>query len=417
MKIELNNICKISHCNITLDGITVIAGENGTGKSTVGKALYSVFNSFYNLKEQIRKTRKSSLYSVFRKYNDNDRYMRDSYIYGNIVDELIDKAEKFVNNEDLLQKHISSFVDESEEFIVLDENIDELIAAVLSVLKIEEKQLICRILQNRISSEFNSQVSNLYNEDANKIKMTIKGNTVEINLENNEITSCNGVMDLYANAIYIDDPYIIYPQRRFFASSSYYDHKSELKEKLMSLDNENNVIDDIITNEKLNNIYTKIEDICEGNLSFFLNRSFYILPNGKKLDIQNVATGLTTFVIIKTLLQRGIIKEKGLIILDEPETHLHPKWQLLFAEIVVLLQKEFNLTILLNTHSPYFLEAIQVYSEKYEIDKKCKYYLSDNDKTNNVFVINDVTDNVDLIYKKLASPFQVLENERCSSDD
>ena len=72
------------------------------------------------------------------------------------------------------------------------------------------------------------------------------------------------------------------------------------------------------------------------------------------------------------------IKTRGVIILDEPEIHLHPEWQLLFAELIVLLHKEFGLHILLNTHSPYFLNAIEVYSAKYQVADKCKYYLTEN---------------------------------------
>lgn len=419
MKIELKNICKISHCEITLDGITVIAGENGTGKSTVGKALYSVFNSFSNVNEQIKKTKQNSLISILRRFDEDDNFFISSYIYDDIVDELMDNSKTYINDRTLLREKLVNFVMNSEDFVISkdEEHIDEMTNAILSVLKITDTMIVNKILQNRIDAEFNRQVSNLYNNSDNNIIITVKDNIVNVNINSNEVISHSGLMDLYSNAIYIDDPYILYPQRNFSVGRTYYDHQNEMRNKLFFNNNQNNVIDDILTNEKLNNIYSKIENICKGDLSFTFNRAYYVLPNSKKLGIQNIATGLTTFVIIKSLLQKGIIKEKGLIILDEPETHLHPKWQLLFAEIIVLLQKEFDLTILLNTHSPYFLEAIEVYSEKYGIKDKCKYYLSEDNEANNSFVINDVTDNTELIYKKLASPFQTLEDERYSSDD
>lgn len=111
----------------------------------------------------------------------------------------------------------------------------------------------------------------------------------------------------------------------------------------------------------------------------------------------------------------GKIEENGTVILDEPEIHLHPAWQLQFAELIVLLSKEFGVNVLLNTHSPYFLRAIQVYSAKYEMADKCKYYMSKlvDDKKASIF---DVSDDVDKIFEKLAQPLQVLENERCNID-
>ena len=55
-----------------------------------------------------------------------------------------------------------------------------------------------------------------------------------------------------------------------------------------------------------------------------------------------------------------------------------------------------------------------LYSAKYKIDDKCKYYLSEN--KGEVAYINDVTDNTESIYQRLARPFQNLENERYSDD-
>lgn len=46
---------------MTINGITVIAGENNTGKSTVGKALYIMFNSFLDVKQMVDEERIGSL--------------------------------------------------------------------------------------------------------------------------------------------------------------------------------------------------------------------------------------------------------------------------------------------------------------------------------------------------------------------
>lgn len=55
MQLEIKNIGKVKNANITIDGITVIAGENNTGKSTIGKALFSLFHTFSNADQKIKK--------------------------------------------------------------------------------------------------------------------------------------------------------------------------------------------------------------------------------------------------------------------------------------------------------------------------------------------------------------------------
>ena len=68
----------------------------------------------------------------------------------------------------------------------------------------------------------------------------------------------------------------------------------------------------------------------------------------------------------------------------------------------------FIVNILLNTHSPYFLNAIEVYSQKYNIGDLCKFYLAD--ENNGITRIVDVTNETEKIYAKLARPLQELEN-------
>ncbi|MDD4297949.1 MAG: AAA family ATPase [Ruminiclostridium sp.] len=61
MLLTLRNIGKIEDAVIELNSITVIAGENNTGKSTVGKVLYSIFNSFYMIENKIKRERIDSI--------------------------------------------------------------------------------------------------------------------------------------------------------------------------------------------------------------------------------------------------------------------------------------------------------------------------------------------------------------------
>lgn len=416
MRLQLKNIGKISCADIQLKGITVIAGENNTGKSTVGKTLYSIFNSYYNVEEQIELEREKIIGRVLDTID-----IKSEEIYGNFLfwDEFEDLAKILNKSQErstrlliqLIYEYLSNI--EIEKSMVDEDDITDAAKKISSIKNISNQQLCSTLLKRSIDAEFDGQISNMFSDDDSKIDLTIKSKTVSVNIKNNEVVGVEGLFSLRTEVVYIDDPFIMDSIRstdKLYVLSTGY-HRTKLKEKLQK-NSETSVFEEILINDKLNNIYKKINSVCDGEIYKKDNMrwSYHIPGTSKNIDFKNVSTGLKTFVIIKTLLQNGVIGEKATIVLDEPEIHLHPEWQLLFAEIIVLLQKEFDITILLNTHSPYFLEAIEVYSKKYEIADKCKYYLAENE--DNISVIKDVSDYTEAIYKKLAKPLQKLENER-----
>nr|WP_289701796.1 ATP-binding protein [Enterocloster clostridioformis] len=42
MKLRIRNVAKIEEADLELNGITIIAGNNNTGKSTIGKIVFSL---------------------------------------------------------------------------------------------------------------------------------------------------------------------------------------------------------------------------------------------------------------------------------------------------------------------------------------------------------------------------------------
>ena len=64
MKLTINNIGKLKSSEVVIDGITVITGENDTGKSTVGKVLWSIFNGFYEIDEKVYNEKVSELEKI-----------------------------------------------------------------------------------------------------------------------------------------------------------------------------------------------------------------------------------------------------------------------------------------------------------------------------------------------------------------
>ena len=417
MKLSLSNIGKIGTADIEIDGITVIAGENNTGKSTVGRALFSVFNSYSNIQNQLYQERVTSVENILDSFSRENRFFIDS---SDEASSIVKKASSFQSHPDFLYHEISDFAASFEENLSKDFPVEECVKRITEILNIPDSDLMKSLLEKHLYTEFNGQVGNIFSNSEGRIDLYIKDQHTTIFIFDNHVSEIESSesFSLHTEVIYIDDPFII-DESRFpiyrFPFSTYSDHRSHLRQKLFYPKKDSNIVDEIVTANKLESIYSKLSTVCNGNI---VNEKRYKIGyqragSDKILDVRNLSTGLKSFVILKTLLINSAIDRNGTIILDEPEIHLHPEWQLLFAELIVLIQKEFNLHVLLNTHSPYFLRAIQVYSAKYDTINRCKYYLSS--VSDDIATLEDVTNSVDKIYAKLSYPLQQLENERWMS--
>ena len=67
MNLEVKNIGNIANASLVLNGITVVGGENGTGKSTLCRALYSVLSGIAVDKKRIERYRSDRLSRIIFK--------------------------------------------------------------------------------------------------------------------------------------------------------------------------------------------------------------------------------------------------------------------------------------------------------------------------------------------------------------
>ena len=415
MKLTINNIGKLKNAEVVIDGITVITGENDTGKSTVGKVLWSVFNGFYEIDEKVYNEKVSELEKIIDEIIKENVYKNLSMDYNSFFEIFNSTREKIAiellkNNKNYSEDEIKIIINNYKKDLKI-ENISNFVQEINETLKISDKEIIKVIVSRIMNKEFHNQINAVFSKEKmniGEISLKIKDKEIDLKIENNEISDVQNYFLINKETMYIDNPFIL--DSYDFEGEN---HQTHLATNVFS-ENENSVISEIKVKKKLNNIYQKLNSVLSGEILENKNSKFVYRKNGEDIDLKNLSTGLKTFAIIKMLLQNGTLEENGTIILDEPEIHLHPEWQLKFAELIVLLQREFGMHILLTTHSPYFLNAIEVFSERHKIDDKCKYYVAENE--GNSSIIKDVTGNTREIYRKLARPIQDLENIRYSSD-
>ena len=416
MKLSIRNVGKLKEADVEINGITVIAGENNTGKSTIGKVLFSIFQSLYKLDDQIIREKRNTI-----KHNLELLYVHATGSFFNNVEfkEIIDKIliEGSKYDIEILKNKILEFISNNSEK-TKNEIPEEPVKRIFDLLKIPKKSFVLAILNRNFSNEFNNQITNIYTELVGNIKLKIQDKESFLSIENNIIKEIKNEHFLNTEIVYIDDPFILDDLtdelfvRNAIKNTDYntiYNHKNYLKYKLIQ--KKGSLVDEIILNSKLEKFYLKLNELFEGDI-ILSNRGNYVYRRknkGNELNLINLSAGLKSFAVLKMLFINNTLQENGTIILDEPEIHLHPEWQIKFAELIVLLQKEFKMHILLTTHSPYFLKAVQVYSKKYKISNKCKYYMSELDGEQAILV--DKTSKTDDLFYKLAISFENLMNE------
>lgn len=404
MKLSIRNVGKLKEADVEINGITVIAGENNTGKSTVSKALFSLFNGFYNFDNKMLELKSGDIRNIFLRFIKNLN-RENSNILIDIPDKIVkDTSYKFDRNK------LIKLIQENRNFISI-EYLGEVSEKIFDILNIKDEEYLENTISYILNNEFDNQINTIWSNDLGEIALKIKENELKLKIKNNKVIKIENKINLRAKVIYIDDPFVIDNLNEYKWRDINYleNHRESLETKLIREKNEKTFSEKIIAKNNLQQITEKLKEVINGEIKFNQGKWIYELENNKELNLKNLSAGLKSFAILKRLIENGNLEEKGIVILDEPEIHLHPEWQIKFAELIVLLQKEFKMHILLTTHSPYFLKAIQVYSKKYKISNKCKYYMSELDGEQAILV--DKTNKTDDLFYKLAISFENLMNE------
>ena len=426
MTLLLNDFGPIIESKIDIGKITVIGGENATGKSTTSKILYCFLRANSARRQEITYDRiiklikeKTDYIKRFLKNEDgcdikfNDlksrltRYeneVRNSNKSGlEVITEIFEEIKERIDDEDISfesQKEVDETFEEVEKFIKLVEDNDN--ALYVSIMK--------KLLKDEFSTDdfdgYFEISGNNGNSDFN-FKIDFNDN----DLSSDEVFDSTGwfsVNDIY----YIDSFSILDLDQNLGLNNS--EHAKFLNENLKKEADESDDLFDDKVNEKIIKLEEEIEDIINGKFAFDNGELVYTPENGERCRMKNTASGVKQIGIIQLLLNNRKLKEDSFLIIDEPEVNLHPAWQVKFAGVLALLVKNLNVSLYLNSHSPIFIEAIDAWSYYYDLTDYTKYYLSeaaaDKEGLNNIFEVK--YEELYRIYENLGNPYDDIEDIR-----
>jgi predicted ATPase len=399
LRIRINDFRAIKSADIILNGITIMAGINGSGKSTISKLLYRtvktaidfdrlVAENLYNDLRNVRRfldelSRELELFNResihFRKdvKNDLDLRFRFNRLFQFNDEGLKDQEDKILSSIDSFKRTFDNLSSEfkigdtykkrfyrlerffKEEFFELEkasENID--IALIFEKLKDNIKkgfQKAYYTIENRPINILDNIIDNFFTEDITVGNYDIDELGVLIT---NRIDQKLSNFLTINKVAYIDTPMVIGVEN---IGSTNIQHWKEL-DLLLKNKRDN-------TNRKSEIGIILKEEIIDGEINYDTQKEDFIYKRNDdfSIDLLSCATGLKSFSLLQILFNNGFLDNKTLLILDEPEVHLHPEWIVQYARLVVMLHKEFKVNFLIGSHNPDMVMAIK-YIAKKELD-------------------------------------------------
>lgn len=408
MKITIQNIGIISEAAVEVNGITLIAGPNDSGKSTIGKIFYSLVRGlnpdevvFISEKNETIRNYYQQILRILRDKKEIDvTHFQTSKINETWTIKVREVIEKFDPVQRARLKNYCNFLD-----LEFDMSFNSMISRQREVQKYFALEF-----EDEIKSLFdNRKITRIFIED-------IEGTaTIEYDDSIDYFKLNNNINTFYDNSFFIETPSLIDSSLQdsiLFEERFSREKKTHLKFALAN--KASFIVSEYSTTLDINKIIEMISKIINGQLVVDDFQGVVYEKNGKEININNVALGIKGFGLIQLLLRNEQLNSRTLLIIDEPEIHLHPMWQVKYAEILVLISKNLEIPILLTSHSPYFIEALKAFSEKYKYSEKTKFYFTEKSNDGLSSKIVDVSSNISPILVSISEAhFNIsdIENE------
>lgn len=420
MKLILDNIGMLQHAEITLHKLCVIAGENDNGKSTVGKIVFCIVKAINRYREDLQESKE---FWVEEKKDEIYFRLREALRPTN--PEVLDALRG-------LRMSSRQRLNAEEQLAAIDESIQRVLA--LADFSPEDRQEVLALRDDiQATLDQPENIKQSIENALNKVfasefdaSLLLQGATQgRIQLIENELT----LMDLVVtggdvrlkgevepmalkDATFIDSPLILnnhdvlarsqtlldMDQRRAGRLGQPYTtlHTKDLFDKLRTP-----VLPFDLFEQDKADLAHDIQNIIDGQIAYDRSdRDFVFRRRGESVSIKNTASGIKVFGLLQILVTNEFVAKNTVLIFDEPENHLHPKWQLKLAQLLLKLVEN-GVYVLVSSHSPYLIEALKRGVDRAGLADQARFALAQNQ------CITD-TDRLSDIFAVLAEPFEVF---------
>lgn len=428
----------IQNATIQIRPFTLITGLNSSGKSFVTKSLYSVLNVL--TKDSIPQLLNELL----------DEFFIFSYLF-----ELDDDEQKqFLQDIDFLKGvfadgHLSenfNKIDLKKKLNAVKERINKLIKKInsgtsrsrlgridsfyfslekVSQLIEQPEKTELELIENRLREAFcqnfqSSALDKLINRESNAQKAQLKfesitekllcnidirnNNSVAYDIKNDFIEQCQS----YSQMIYLESPAHL-KLAKFLWTSGFMRAKNELigvpsyvydllgliRKKILRKTKP------VLSKKELSSFLSAIN----GKLNITETLDIVYQDNNDNLfSLEQTAMGIVNLGTILLLLENGVITQGSFLIVDEPETNLHPEWQALVVQLLYLLSQK-GINVVIATHSNTIIRNIQNLIEKSEQSNNEYWGINHLENGRSLLLEKGNKEKISFILKELNKPY------------
>lgn len=288
MKLKIQNIAGIKNAEIEIKDLTLITGKSGSGKTSILKSIEAFVNA-----------------------NDDmgGKVLKDKVLF--ILKEIgynFDKLKK-LDLEKLMEIYEHNLKVKREEILKLQNRIE----------KIGNEKVEKALADNIFSKIFNAEVSE---------EGKIENEKSYFKFENDEISDLR-ISETYFKALKLN-----------FKIEEFYDF---FKQK------ETNSVEMVFNDqkmEKIENLFDNVKGRIIPNNDFFKKLVYF--ENGKKINLENISSSLFKFVLLKFLLEKAILKDDDVLIIDDIQNNLDEELQDKMAKIIISLIVDYKIKVIIS---------------------------------------------------------------------
>lgn len=387
---RLSNYHAVGNAEIVLDGITVLSGENGSGKSTISRWLYYLIRGTNEYEMFVEKEAMNEIRSMLDSIRrssmilDFDNVIRstqtrqvlseiwnvgvESYQdkFNSIVDSFVDSLFEELSGRKSINTALRRLSTIFQLELTKDDNIDSVLDKISYQLRRDYQKILIHTIEQKKKRDTASLTRII-----RSIASPGDGWPSELSLNEDQLPLIN--KRDFREPVMLNRA-IYYGTQRTINSLDYDSDFDKMLRKPLS---EIPVIPGAIRMRIQNIINGTITYEDESNLLMDEPGLYYYRKvDNLRIPLKQAATGITSFAYLLQLLNNGYLQKDTLLIIDEPEAHLHPQWIVEYAKLLVLLNKKIGMKILISSHNPDMVSAIQSISRKEGIIDTVHFYVA-----------------------------------------